>query len=290
MCRSIKRLRARRLIAVALASLLAASCGGGEPTATTASATPTPRTPAPPDFGIQEWSGEPKGSNLCGDYSVLWQSPDLGGGGNSATLTAVSGKDVVLDIKAKDEHSQIMGMWCGDVTGDERLELASQTFTGGAHCCWTFRIDTLDGPTLLDADLGNYGDLEPKQLDDGGAYELIGFSDALAYFEELPYAVTQSLPRVFAFKKDHFVNATTDFPAQVRKSLDGAREDLDQAVAEGADSQVLEGLAIGLYGHYVLLDQAESGLDDTVAGLPDEAAQWVRDHAEAAVALIRGES
>jgi hypothetical protein len=290
-------LSARRLTVALVLALVAVGCSGKQAPLDTAEPLGTASPPArsatpsgPRDFGIEKLSAESSGSANCGEYAIAWRSPDNGGsGGPAATLTAISGKKVVLDVKGSDEFEQIWALWCGDVTADGRPELGFQRYTGGAHCCSRARVDTLDGPTLLDVDLGNAGDPEPEQLDGSGAYELVTYNDALAYFEDLPYAVSPMLPRVFAFKNDHFVDATGDFPQHVRKSLEDARKDLASAIARKEDTVGLEGLALGVFGHYVLIGQEESGLDDVATSVPDDVAQWLRDHAEAAIALIRGD-
>jgi hypothetical protein len=283
----------RVVVAVATICVLASACRGDRPLAVV---TPKPTAPptvsttsAPRDFGLQELSGENKGSALCGEYSLVWQSPDVGQGGTPASLTAISGGDVVLDIEGRDEHEQLLALWCGDVTGDGRLELGTERYTGGAHCCFVMRVDTLDGPTLLDEDLGNYGDPKPKQLDGSGPQELVGRSDVLAYFADLPFAVDYGLPLVFAFRNGHFVDATTDFKAHLREQRDETQQDLEKAIANDADEAAVKGGALALFGHYVLLGQEQSGLDDVAAAVPAEVGDWLREHAEEAVALIKGE-
>jgi hypothetical protein len=268
--------------AVALLLALAAACNGGS----TNTAEPTPFTP---DYGVQEWSGEPDGSNNCGDFAVGWQSPELDGSGPKASLHAVDGDNVVLDLVGRDDSEQITPLWCGDVAGDERLELATQRYTGGAHCCFSIRIDTMDGPTLLERDLGNYGGLEAKNLDDGEEDELVGSSDVLAYFGNLPYAATQAVPLIFAFKGGRFVEATEDYPDEVRERLADAEKDLRTVIADGIDDAI-KGMAIGVYAHHVLLGDEDEALDDLTEQVPDDAASWLREHADEAAKLVRGEA
>jgi hypothetical protein len=270
--------------ALALLLVACAACGGG------ASTSGTPRPPAStPDYGVLEWSGEPDGSNNCGDFAVGWDSPELDGSGPTATLHAINGGDVALDLKGRDDTEQLTALWCGNVAGDERPELATQRFTGGAHCCFTIRVDTMDGPTLLERDLGNYGGLEAKELDDEHPNELVGSSDVLAYFSDLPFAATAPVPLVFAFRGGRYVEAAAEFPDEVRKRLADAEKDLRAAIAGGIDDAI-KGMALGVYAHHVLLGDADEALPALEDQVPDDVASWLRAHADEAAKLVRGDA
>jgi hypothetical protein len=270
----------RRILAACALAALAASCTNGGST----SGTPGPRRT--PDYGVQKWSGEPDGSNNCGDYAVGWQSPELDGSGPKATLHAIDGGDVVLDLVGRDDREQIMPLWCGDVAGDGRLELATQRYTGGAHCCFTIRIDTMDGPTLLERDLGNYGGLDAKALAGEHPDELVGTSDVLAYFGDLPFAATPGVPLVFAFRDGRYVDATDDFPEHVRDELQGAERDLKRAIADGFD-EAMKAMAVGVYAHHVLLGDEDTALEALADQVPDDVAGWLREKADDAAELVR---
>jgi hypothetical protein len=272
----------RRAAACAVLALFAA-CSAG----TSTSGSPSPRPT--PDYGVAEWSAEPDGSNNCGDFAVGWESPDIGGGGPTATLHAINGEDVVLDLKGRDDTEQLTALWCGNVAGDGRMELATQRYTGGAHCCFTVRVDTLDGPTLLERDLGNYGGLDPKDLDDREGDELIGSSDVLANFGDLPFAATAPVPLVFAFRNGRYVEATADFPDLVREELADVENDLRNALEDGFQDAI-RAMAVGVYAHHVLLGDEEEALDELAEQLPADAARWLREHADEAAKLVKGEA
>jgi hypothetical protein len=274
----------RRAAACAVLALFAA-CSSG----TSTSGSPSPRPT--PDYGVAKWSAEPDGSNNCGDFAVGWESPDLGGRGPTATLHAINGEDVVLDLKGRDDAEQLTALWCGNVAGDGRMELATQRYTGGAHCCFTVRVDTLDGPTLLDADLGNYGEGRPMpaKLDDDSDYELVGDSDALAYFEDLSFAASPGFPLVFDFRMGRYVEATEDFPHHVREKLADAENDLRNVLEDGFQDAI-RGMAAGVYAHHVLLGDEADALDEIADQLPADAADWLRDHADEAAKLVKGEA
>jgi hypothetical protein len=270
-----------RVLALLLVACAACTNGGST------SGSPSPRRT--PDYGVQEWSAEPDGSNNCGDFAVGWESPDFDGGGPVATLHAVNGKDIVLDLKGSDDREQLTALWCGNVAGDGRMELATQRYTNGAHCCFRVRVDTLDGPTLLDRDLGNYGGLEAKDLGGGDEDELVGASDALAYFGDIPFAASPSFPLVFAFHNGRYVDATKDFPDLVREKLVGAEKDLRTVIDDGFEDAI-RGMAIGVYAHHVLLGDEVAALTELEQQVPGVVASWLREHAEEAAKLVRGEA
>lgn len=244
-----------------------------------------PSTGAPDASAVEEFSGESTGKGKCGDFELEWVSPELGGEGPPATLTARAGEERALDVNGRDEIEQLTPIWCGDVTGDGRVEFAHLAFSGGAHCCWRLRIDTLDGPTLLDRDLGNSGDAKPEQLDGKGPLEIVSSSDILAYFD-LPYVASPFLPLAFAYRNGRYVEATADFPAHIRGGLENAWDRLAQAMEEEFP-EAAQGAALGVFGHYVLLDQPDEGLEQITTRGSDELARWVRERQRRAATAIR---
>lgn len=237
---------------------------------------------------IVKLSGEPSGSGRCGAYSVQWRSP-AAEGGPLASLEVRRGGRRVLEIRAREEFEQILGRWCGDVTGDGRPELGHEVFTGGAHCCFAVRVDTLEGPTLLDVDLGNADSKAPQQLDGKGALE-IDSANVMDGFGGLSYAASPWLPRTFAFKGGRYVDAATQFPAHIRANLRTALRELEQVNREEAGVDGMRGLALGVFGHYVLLDEEQAGLAEVTARVPEDIAYWIEQNAADAVSWIRHEA
>jgi hypothetical protein len=220
----------------------------------------------------------------CGGMSVRWDNTSKRKPGG---LGAWSGEVTSLQIPARDGLETVVPLWCGDITGDGKVELVSERFTGGAHCCFSVRVDTLPGGKILEADLGNASHPTPVQLDDSLALELQTSSDVLAYIGDLPYAASPTLPRIIAFRERRYVDATSDFTDYIRGSLEDARIELKSALVDGDETDVVKGLAIGLFGHYVLLGDAEDGLEQTARLVPDEIGDWLRYYAEEAARLVR---
>ena len=119
--------------------------------------------------------------------------------------------------------------------------------------------------------------------------ELVGSSDVLAYFGDLPYAATQAVPLVFAFRGGRYVEATAGFPDAVRERLTDAEKDLRTVIADGFE-EAMKGMAIGVYAHHVLLGDADEALPTLEEQVPDDVASWLREHADEAAKLVRGEA
>jgi hypothetical protein len=245
------------------------------------------RSVGPRDFGIRHYPDEPSGSGLCGSYSVLWE-PSNAKRHTRSTLTALDGGKVGIDLKGHLQE-QLRALWCDDLDDDGRYELATlRSSSRDARCCHLARVDTLAGKKRLEADLGYVDQLEPKQLDGEGAEELVSRSDVLAGLGGLSEkaSVGAFLPLVFALSDGHYVEATKRFPDHIRKSLARATKDLDGAIGN-EPTDVVEALALGVFGHRVLLGDEDDGFDDVVKVVPDVVARWLRTHRDAAAALIR---
>jgi hypothetical protein len=279
----------KRLAAAVL--LVVSACTNGDRPGRTDEVPPATRSPAAStrELAVTELSAEPNGTGTCGEFDVEWRSPELGGDGEPALFEVQREDERVFALGGTNPTDQLIGLWCGDITGDGAVELAIEEYTGGAHCCFGIRVITLDGRvTLLNKDLGNSGGPDPKQLDDTQPLEIVTTSDVLAYFGDLPFAASPLLPLVFALHKGTFRDATTDFSEYIETSLTQAEKDMDEAVANSADfPEAIRGMALGVYGHHVLLGDEDEALEAIVAKLSADEGQWLIDHAADARELIR---
>jgi hypothetical protein len=181
----------------------------------------------------------------------------------------------------------------GTVLGDGSQVLALETFSGGAHCCFTASLVLLQpgGAHVLDADLGNGGLVQPAQLDDGGPLELPAASDVFAYFDDLSFAASPFMPLVFAFDGTRYVEATRQFPDRITEAIAQAEADLSAAVARRPPAQIppqlafqeQESVALRLYGLHVLLGDADAALPLIQAQVSPPAASWLAANAPAAL-------
>ncbi len=106
-----------------------------------------------------------------------------------------------------------------DWTGDGVPELELYGYTGGAHCCTILAVleRTKTGVhNLFTFDAGNFGNLEPVQLDSDAKLELVGTSDVLAYFAG-GYAYSPEVGVVFDWNGSKYELASKRFPRVLLK-------------------------------------------------------------------------
>lgn len=296
----------RSLVALLTTGLLLASaaCGASEGSRPSdAAASPRPRSseaessPAPTGAttskttdGYKLIAGGFRGSTLCGDYEVEWFNPPLKAKRPADATLVVSGKDGTSVLEDEErvagQYVALSPTWCGDVLRDGSTLLGHTSYSGGAHCCFTMYVTRLDDSArLLEVDLGNTGGLEPNQLDGAGPLELVGLSDAFAYFDGLAFAVSPFLPLVYSFDGGRYTESTPRFDDHVRKDLGKALEELDSAVAAG-DAPRFRTFALWAFGDYVLLGRPAEGLRDVKSRVPRGVDAWLERHADRAVKRI----
>jgi hypothetical protein len=160
-----------------------------------------------------------------------------------------------------------------DADGDGREEAIVFHYTGGAHCCSEYAVFASgdDGIELLDTfSLGNAGINDVQDLDGDGVPELIAGDDRLAYFDDLPYAVSPFLPLVLCRSPDGtYHDCTPDFPTFLTDNATDYEETLRQAVAEGRYEEEQRSAALALYFSYLRLGMAAEGESRVTALCPD---------------------
>jgi hypothetical protein len=174
---------------------------------------------------------------------------------------------------------------CQDVTGDRIPELLFETYSGGAHCCTTAYIVSLKGPIrlILRYDAGN-ADVEVADLNHDGRPELLLGDDSFAYFDDLCYACSPSVPPIVAcYRNGRFEDCTRQFPSVVREQAANSavelRELAKRGVHDASDLQYIRGAALSLYAPYVLLGQETRGWTAVraIVSIP-EVLTWLAQH------------
>jgi hypothetical protein len=249
---------------------------------------------------IQQFAQGESGSAQCGAYQVTWnntRSFDFHSPGSMALRATASDGSVVVDLA----HQLVAGevvipLWCGDLLGDGSQALAFESFSGGAHCCFSATVLLLQAGArhVLDADLGNGGLIQPEQIDGAGPLELPASSDVFAYFDDLSFAASPFMPMVFAYDGTQYVEATRQFPERLHAEIDRASADLAEAVARPARAQVppqfadqeQESVALRLYGLHVLLGDADQALPLIEGRVAPPVATWLAANAPAAADAI----
>jgi hypothetical protein len=106
-----------------------------------------------------------------------------------------------------------------DVTGGGFKELYLHTFSGGAHCCHTEYYFAREGglSNLLIFEGRNSEIIEVKDLNGDRRPEIIAGSDVLAYFDDLPYAVSPEISMIIGWNGSHYVDQTRLYPEPSRR-------------------------------------------------------------------------
>lgn len=179
----------------------------------------------------------------------------------------------------------VFSVECRDVTGDGVPELVVQTYTGGAHCCWTLYFLALEpvARVLLLYEAGNAGGVQVVDLDHDGRPELVLGDDQFAYFDTLCYACSPArMPLVACYRDGRFHDCTRTFPAVVRNDIGLWTAELRGLIAQtprdDAIAQSIRGAALGLYATHALIGEDRQGWDAVRRVAPASATNWLSRH------------
>ena len=209
----------------------------------------------------------------CGGYEAV--PSGVGSGGRPTRL--IIQKDGRLLQTVSDWW--ITRVDCADLENDKTLELLAASYSGGAHCCETLRVWTLEPKAprkILEYEAGNAGGFELRDLDGNGRLELLLGDDSFAYFDDLSYADSPNVvPLVACLTGAGFEDCTTRFPEVLRES--SARYDQRlQGFGAGADVKRVEGQALGVLALSVLLGEESAALDRIRAAVAnDDVMRWL---------------
>jgi hypothetical protein len=245
---------------------------------------------------IQALPNEDSGTAQCGPDRVTWKNArsfDVQLPGSATVHVTGSNGTQILDLsRPLQAGEKLIMLWCGDVLGSGAEALAYEAFSGGAHCCFSVTIVQLQPGArhLLDADLGNGGPDQFRQLDGSGPLELLAYSDVFAYFDHLTFAVSPFMPLVFAYDGSQYIEATRQFPEVIEAEIGRAEADLDQAATRGVPVNVpaqfayeeQKSAALRLYGLHVLLGDSSQALPEIAARVLPPVAGWLEENAQAA--------
>lgn len=225
----MSRIRRARIgcirLAIAAAFVVAATTAFAQAPSATPRVAPTPDVvfldeQAVGPFVVQRWVDrgrqEVTPSGLCDCETLIYE-----------------GGRLVLDLP-RDVASTVIDL-ANDITGDGRPELVVQGWSGGAHCCQSTAIYSVDDHVarpLLDINTGNCpGGLD--DLDGDGVPEFRTCDDSFAY-TFCDFASSPMPPVVYAYDRSErrFVLATPRFAATF--PLD-PMADLEKAMAEATD-------------------------------------------------------
>ena len=168
------------------------------PVPTQPAATPVPLptatsipAPVPPGYVVEE-------ERLIGGYTVrLWRNTaeDAWGFDNIATIS--TGERTLVQVQLVWGLGDLTG---SDITGEGHPDVIVETYTGGAHCCFSTLVYDL-GPTLtqvLETPESNCGG-RFEDLDGDSVYEFVTCDDLFAYVY-CPYASSPAVEAILQYE------------------------------------------------------------------------------------------
>jgi hypothetical protein len=144
-----------------------------------------------------------------------------------ALVTAAAGKAGQSKLVAKDWALSINRLSGSDINGDGKPELIVQGYSGGAHCCFTYRIIGLSVGLPLIREIHDQVPVFFARKDDGGT-EIRAGDGVFDYFL-LPHA-DSVIPQIFLrLDGDKLVDVSGDHVAEYDKQIEKARSELGAA-------------------------------------------------------------
>jgi hypothetical protein len=222
----------------------------------------------------------------CGKLRVEWFNRTADAvlpGEFTLIVTGEGGVEILRVVEEAWMPPALEVLWCRDILGNGIPALTYTTFSGGARCCWDVKVVLLETPPrwLLRRNLGNFSNLVPRQLDQGGPLELVTKSDIFFGLADLPSFAAPFLPLVFSYDGEIYTEATRRFPDHIRADLETALLDL----SEGSFVE-RTGKALRVLGDYVLLGEIEQGLADLRARVSGDVSLWLDKHASEAITRL----
>jgi len=211
---------------------------------------PTAQPPAPTQQALQpQWSVSevPNGTQV----DIVLED----GLGNTHTIVSVDPQWTQLE--RWDVNS------VADLDADGVEDVIVFHFTGGAHCCSEYLVFS-EGPSGIQLDdwfsLGNGGVVGVEDLDGDGVPELDAWDDRLAYFTDLSYAASPSLPLVLCRTGEGtYTDCTILFPDRMQAAADAFEAALSDAVQRQASDEEKRSAALGLVTAHLLLAPTDEG-------------------------------
>ncbi len=197
-----------------------------------------------------------------------------------------SGHPTRLSIQKNGRLLEMVSDWwvtrveCADLENDKTLELLVTTYSGGAHCCETLRVWTLEPKAprkILEYEAGNAGGFEVRDVDGNGRLELLLGDDSFAYFDDLSYAYSpRRFPLVACSGATGWVDCTRQFPEVLRAVLGGYLAALAPIGGDDTIRQSVKGSALGVLALSVLLDEEEAGVETIGRAIAsDDVMKWL---------------
>jgi len=166
-----------------------------------------------------------------------------------------------------------------EVTGEGLPELIVNAYSGGAHCCNTVSIFSLqDGEviTLSSGDWGSGGLALVRDSDGDGKVELT-LVKIYEYIDGLCFACSPVVWRTYVWNDGLFVDVTNRYPGPTQKMAQDALAALVKALdLESASGSELTGYAATYWTNSYALGRGEAAWAWLAEHLPPEVMGWLK--------------
>ncbi len=142
-----------------------------------------------------------------------------------ARVIAPSGAVV---LEEEDFGLKLLAISGRDLNGDSTPELVLETFSGGAHCCWTYVILSLGPRPRVLLRLENQHAFAFDDLDGDGHIDICTYDGAFGYFDELSYADSPVPALYLRLAGDTLVDQGPSFQARYDEQIRKARVELTE--------------------------------------------------------------
>jgi len=180
-----------------------------------------------------------------------------------------------------------------DLTGDGRVEVILETYSGGGHCCTDYYVCALSPFRLLAAiEAGNSGIIEITDLNHDGTKEIILADDSFADFDDIVYADSPRIPMVLAYRQGRYVAASAQFPSVIRKDIQDAKQILAKADPRKAcehpelPESTYQAAILQWFADSVILGEAERTMQEIRCTAAPCAVKWLERHRQKIVEIV----
>ena len=141
-----------------------------------------------------------------------------------ASVTSPKGEAV---YSVDDWGAEIDPITGKDINGDGEPDAVLVSYSGGAHCCWTYHIIRLGKNPGLIAEFENQSSAEFKDLKTDGQYEIVIWDGSFDYGLGMAHAFSVFPRLIVQLRGNEFVDVSSDFWPKYRKEVEHARKEID---------------------------------------------------------------
>jgi hypothetical protein len=179
----------------------------------------------------------------------------LGGNDSSDNLSYKIFYNGKLQIKASTYTSPASGeVLLRDLDSDSQPEVIVKTFSGGAHCCTSYRIYSWQKNQFVSADMGFRDGIggEFTDIDGDNLLEFLTYDNSFLYTFS-SYAGSYPPSLIYRFSQGKLENVTRQYPEKLRETAN-KMYDAVTAVKQGGEGEI-NGILAGYVAQKILLGE-----------------------------------